>query len=239
VFSCAALTFQRRSIFSVATHRALATRKSVRLALKPWTVPRGLAEDNSIPRPTPRTKPDCRPTVKELDPPQTLRGPHFRQGLPQVALEILRGSARHRLRQVRTPVFLIGAAADCDLVLGDPLFPAVHTYLYVRNDGVSLRYLGEGPDLCVNGRRIESTPVGHGDLLQMGSYEFRLHVPGFTGNDDDERRNYDRSDELDEDLHWDPEWAQTQLLLCDLPSPLRPRQAVAADAGRFPRRASA
>lgn len=177
--------------------------------------------------------------MKELDPPQTLRGPHFRQGLPHVALEILRGSARHKLRQVRTPVFLIGAAADCDLVLGDPLFPAVHTYLYVRTDGVSLRYLGEGPDLCVNGRRIESTPVGHGDLLQLGSYEFRLHVHGSTGTDDDERRNYNRTDELETDQHWDPEWAQTQLLLCDLPSPLRPSLPVAPAAGSFPRRASA
>ena len=174
--------------------------------------------------------------MKDLDAPQPLRGPHDRQGLPQVTLEILRGNANRKLRHVQSPVFLIGAAADCDLVLGDPLFPDVHTYLYVRTDGVSLRHLGAGPDLCVNGRRIESLPVANGDRLQLGAYEFLLHVHRPTGTDDEERANFTDSESPEAELHWDLEWAQTQLLLCDLPAPLRPLLPVKE---RFPRRASA
>lgn len=177
--------------------------------------------------------------MKELDAPQALRGPHYRQGLPQVTLEILRGNAHRKLRHVRSPVFLIGAADDCDLVLGDPLFPAVHTYLYVRLDGISLRHLGEGPELCVNRQRVESRRVRSGDRMQLGAYEFLLHVHGQTGSDDDEHAHEMSADSLETDVHWDLEWAQTQLLLCDLPAPLRPLMPLLPAAERFPRRAIA
>ena len=45
--------------------------------------------------------------------------------LPTVELEIMRGQARRRVRRVAAPIFLIGTANDCDLVLGDPRFPEV------------------------------------------------------------------------------------------------------------------
>ena len=173
----------------------------------------------------------------DLDAPHSLRGPHYRQGLPQVTLEILRGNANRKLRHVHSPVFLIGSAADCDLVLGDPLFPAVHTYLYVRKDGVSVRHIGAGPDLCVNGQRVETFAVHSGDVLGLGAFEFLLHVHGRTGTDDDERPRWERTDDgAEAEAQWDPEWAQTQLLLCDLPAPLRP---FLPSAHPFPRRASA
>src|SRR5262245_57157562 len=76
----------------------------------------------------------------------------------RVELEILRGMARQRVRLVRVPTFLIGAADDCDLVLGDGQFPEVHTYLRVAS-GVTLAHLGFAPTVTVNGRPVTKTPL--------------------------------------------------------------------------------
>lgn len=94
----------------------------------------------------------------------------------QVVLEILRGRARHKFRQVLAPVFLIGKALDCDLVLGDPQFPDLHTYLFVTDRGVAARYLGNGPILEVDGVMQVACELKHLCLLKLGTYEFRVHV---------------------------------------------------------------
>lgn len=95
---------------------------------------------------------------------------------PQVVLEIQRGRAKYRIRPVSPPVFLIGRASDCDLVLGDPQFPDLHTYLFVTDSGVVARYLGHGPKLNINGMDRESCEVGNGSLIRMGTYEFKVHI---------------------------------------------------------------
>ena len=46
-----------------------------------------------------------------------LTGPHYRRTLPRVRLEIRRGKAQNKIRTVTGPVYLIGTASDCDLVL--------------------------------------------------------------------------------------------------------------------------
>lgn len=98
--------------------------------------------------------------------------------LPLVELEIVRGRAKQKLRTIQVPVFLIGAAGDCDLVLGAPLFPDVHTYVYVTEQGVSVRHLGVAPFLYVNGKKVESSPLHHGDRIQLGdAFEFRVKIP--------------------------------------------------------------
>ena len=99
-----------------------------------------------------------------------------RSALPRVELEILRGRAKNRLRRIDVPVFLIGSAHDCDLVLADPDFPEVHTYVYVTKDGVSVRRLGEGPEMVVDGEVVQSSAMLHGQRLKLGPYEFTLHV---------------------------------------------------------------
>ncbi len=110
------------------------------------------------------------------DNPHTLRGPYSFPVLPNVQLEITRGQARRRIRPIDVPVFLIGQASDCDLVIGDPQFPEVHTYIFVTTQSVSVRHLGEGPELLVNGVLIKSTQLNDGDLIQTGSYEFSIAI---------------------------------------------------------------
>lgn len=108
--------------------------------------------------------------------------------IPQVMLEVLRGRARHRLRPVGPPVFLIGRANDCDLVLGDPQFPDLHTYLFVTEAGVMARYLGHGPEFEVNGIPRESTELGDGSVIRMGTYEFKIHIKTPSRHDGRNRR---------------------------------------------------
>ncbi len=108
--------------------------------------------------------------------PQDPTGPHTRSSLPQVTLEILRGRARQRIRPIVRPAFLIGSAADSDLMLGAEQFPAAHCYLLLNPEGVGLRWLGFAPDVLVNDRPVEKAELQDGDLLRTGPYEFRIRI---------------------------------------------------------------
>ena len=95
----------------------------------------------------------------------------------RVSLEIVRGRARRKLRPVAVRAFLIGSAGDCDLVLGDSRFPEVHAYLLRNQPQVTIRWLGVGPVLMVNGRAaVDSEPLADGDAIQTGPYEFRIRI---------------------------------------------------------------
>jgi pSer/pThr/pTyr-binding forkhead associated (FHA) protein len=96
--------------------------------------------------------------------------------LPQVELEILKGRANRKIRRIDVPVYLIGSAPDCDLVLADSAFPEVHTYVYVTKQGVSVRRLGEGPELKINGEAVQSASLQDGERVQLGTFEFTIHV---------------------------------------------------------------
>jgi hypothetical protein len=102
-----------------------------------------------------------------------------RQALPgqaQVELEITRGRVQQRVRPVKSKVFLIGAASDCDLVLGDLQFPEAYAYLFVNGSEVSIRRLGAGPELRVCGTVAEAADLFHGDLLAFGPFELRVRI---------------------------------------------------------------
>jgi predicted component of type VI protein secretion system len=77
---------------------------------------------------------------------------------------------------VEVPVFLIGSAHDCDLVLADPAIPEVHTYVYVTEGGVSVRRLGEGPTIAIDGREVQTAKLVDGQRLKIGSYEFAIRI---------------------------------------------------------------
>ncbi len=107
---------------------------------------------------------------------EQLPGPHMRRGMPRVELEILKGRARNRVRLVTGAAYLIGAAADCDLVLGDPRFPEAHSYLMLSPESVALRWLGLGPEVTRNGLLLGRAMLEDGDLLQTGPYQFRVSI---------------------------------------------------------------
>ena len=139
------------------------------------------------------------------------QGPHYLPQLPEVGLEILRGKAARRIREVNPPVFLIGAAEDCDLVLGDLRFPEAYAYLYVTIRGVSVRFLGAGPELYVNGELTEAALLVDGDILELGAYQFQLHIQerlprGRERNNPDWQEELRETDFLGLDAAMDDVW---------------------------------
>lgn len=99
-----------------------------------------------------------------------------RTALPRIVLEIARGRAKHKSRPVRSTAFLIGTAPDCDLVLADPQFDTVHSYLLVQPTRVTIRHLGAGPPLRVDGCEVAWRELDDRSRLQMGSYEFQVRI---------------------------------------------------------------
>jgi hypothetical protein len=117
--------------------------------------------------------------VARIDEPGEPNRPHISlprksraQGTP--GLEIVRGHARQMFRPITGPVFMVGTAADCDLVLADPEFPETFLYLYLKDEQVTVRRLGVGPDLYVDEMTTDSAVLGIGSLLEFGPYAFRL-----------------------------------------------------------------
>lgn len=105
---------------------------------------------------------------------------HFHPSLPGAAIEIISGRARHAVRHVGRTTYFIGSGQDCDLVLSDPRFAEVYAYLLVGNRGISIRHLGIGPDLLVNGRCVRRAMLCDGAEVVMGSYEFKIHTEPAT-----------------------------------------------------------
>jgi len=106
----------------------------------------------------------------------SLPGPHILSVGPRVSLEVTRGRVQERMRPVRGRVFLIGAANDCDLVLGDLQFPDAYAYVFVTGHEVSIRRLGAGPTLTVCGDVVESSELFHGDFIAFGPFELRVRI---------------------------------------------------------------
>lgn len=116
--------------------------------------------------------------------------PHILPAVPQVRLNILRGKARNLVRPVKPPIFLIGAAEDNDLVLASPDFPEAYAYMTVAERRVMIHYLGEGPELWVNGSCGEGFLLQDGDEIGFGPFSFVVEV-----DEGQPRRRDDRSDE--------------------------------------------
>ncbi len=106
----------------------------------------------------------------------SLPGPQGLPGQARALLEITRGRVQHRVRPVRSKIFLIGAASDCDLVLGDLQFPEAYAYLFVSGQQVSIRRLGAGPALLVCGQPADSAELFHGDTIAFGPFELKLRI---------------------------------------------------------------
>jgi hypothetical protein len=156
---------------------------------------------------------------------QSLPGPHILPAAPRVCLEILRGRVRERRREIAGKVFLIGAASDCDLVLGDLQFPEAYAYIFVSGTEVTIRRLGSGPVLVVCGEEVEQAELFHGDLVELGPFELRVvieHPPRRARHDEDADRPCDV--EAREDDGRQEATDEVRSLLADI------RQALAGDA---------
>ncbi len=65
---------------------------------------------------------------------------------------------------------------DCDLILGDPLVPAVHSYILLTATDVRIRHLGFAPDLRVNGTQQELVTLHDEDSIEIGCFSFLARI---------------------------------------------------------------
>ena len=109
---------------------------------------------------------------------------HIPQNVTDVAVDLTihRGRAQRLVRPVNGPVFTIGAAETCDMVLGDVQFPGVHSYVCIRAGVVSMRYLSEGLTVTVNGREVHWGELRDGDPIRTGPFEFRIGIRYFASD---------------------------------------------------------
>lgn len=91
-------------------------------------------------------------------------------------LVIERGDANQTVRPIQRPVYVIGTASDCDMVLGDPQFSDYHAYIYVRDEIITLRHLGAAPEVTVNGRVVRWGELKHMDRMRFGPYQLQLRL---------------------------------------------------------------
>ncbi|MCE9607416.1 MAG: FHA domain-containing protein [Planctomycetia bacterium] len=102
---------------------------------------------------------------------------HLPTRLPTVSLEITRGRARNSVRRIEGLAYLIGSAEDNDLVLADSQFPDSHSYLLRSPLGLTLCWLGDGPEITVDAVPVLSSAlVPDGARLRTGPYEFRIRL---------------------------------------------------------------
>jgi len=158
----------------------------------------------------------------------SLPGPHILSVGPRVSLEITRGRVQERVREVRGRVFLIGAAHDCDLVLGDLQFPEAYAYLFVDGSKVSIRCLGAGPPLLVCGEVVESAELFHGDLMAFGPFELRVRIDEPANSRTSGRNSPGRGRSSERDDGSDDASHEVRLLLADI------HRALAEDAPSSP-----
>lgn len=118
----------------------------------------------------------------ELHAAESLQGAHRRPAPLSAELLIRRGRAEKPSRPIHAPLFLIGADEDSDLVLGDPQFPGSYAYIFQRGSQLTLRWLGEGPELTVNGQKFIDGKLVDGDRIRCGPYEFQLAVASGGGS---------------------------------------------------------
>ena len=118
-------------------------------------------------------------------------------------LVIERGEARRAVRAIERPVYVIGGASDCDMILGDPQFSDYHAYIYVRGGIVTLRHLGPAPEMTINGRGIRWGELKHRDRLRFGPYQLQLRLrPALTPRSDEDLSGPTKSTVV-HDFRWD------------------------------------
>ncbi|WP_163552710.1 FHA domain-containing protein [Candidatus Frankia alpina] len=77
----------------------------------------------------------------------------------------------YRLRQ---GTMSIGRARDNDIVITDLLASRRHAELYIGRSGLQIADLDSANGVFVNGRRINRTEVGQGDVIAVGHHVFQL-----------------------------------------------------------------
>lgn len=94
----------------------------------------------------------------------------------RLVLEITRGRTRFPLRPVAGERFLIGAAVTCDLRLGGPLMPALHSIIHTADGCSELDAISAVPALKINGVTVDHAYLNDGDRIEIGDVELTARL---------------------------------------------------------------
>lgn len=103
-------------------------------------------------------------------------GALYSEKTPRMILEICRGLTRFPQRPVSGPRFFIGSGPGCDLRLGGESFPAIHSLIQTRENGVWFETLAAEPPACLNGEQTRGEWLRDGDRIEIGVFEFVAHL---------------------------------------------------------------
>lgn len=95
---------------------------------------------------------------------------------PRMILEICRGRTRFPQRPISGPRYFIGSGPSCDLRLGGPDFPALHSLIQTRENGVWFETLADAPAVRINGETTHGEWLRDGDRIEIGAFQFLAHL---------------------------------------------------------------
>jgi pSer/pThr/pTyr-binding forkhead associated (FHA) protein len=93
------------------------------------------------------------------------------------ALVLLYGNTIRKHRLLDRDVIVVGRARGCDLGLDAPDISSIHCVITQNPGGYSVRDCQSRAGTKLNGNVVKDSPLRDGDLLQIGPFSFRAHLP--------------------------------------------------------------
>lgn len=101
----------------------------------------------------------------------------------QPTLMILFGSHGRNAWPLAREVMTLGRAHGCDIRLDAPEVSSLHCIISRDSQGLRLRDCGSRAGTLLNGEPAGETGLHDGDVLQVGSFCFRVHLPACLTRD--------------------------------------------------------
>ena len=80
------------------------------------------------------------------------------------------------------PIVLLGRQDECDVILESRKVSRKHCCLAMINGSVFIRDLGSTNGISVNGKRVDSASLAHGDIVSIGGHAFELRWDSLSGS---------------------------------------------------------
>lgn len=89
-------------------------------------------------------------------------------------LEITRGKTAQPLRPILGDRYLIGSGDWCDLCLGGPQMPVLHSVIHRDGEQIWIDAVAPTPELTINGLATQFSELQPDDELAIGAFQFNL-----------------------------------------------------------------
>lgn len=80
------------------------------------------------------------------------------------------------------PIVLLGRQDECDVILESRKVSRKHCCLAMIEGSVFIRDLGSTNGISVNGKRVDSASLAHGDIVSIGGHSFQLRWDSLSGS---------------------------------------------------------